>query len=138
MKNIVFLALIACLIGFSSCSEKSEDVVIKVNPLLVYGTYEGTYTNTSGTVGNLTTTTDNNYQVKIVDHGGGNSISIAGANDNNITLVTTTLSTSDGVTYTGSLEDPALNFFSFNVSTKKVKISLYQNNEQKEYEGYKQ
>jgi len=139
MKSITLLGLIVFFIGFSSCEkEKIEEVVYEVNTLLVDGDYSGTYTNVSGEVGSLITTTTNNYQINIVSDPSDNLIYIKGKVDNEIALVTTILSTSDGITYIGSLEDSDMRYFSFNVNTERIELDLYQNDEQKNYDGYKQ
>lgn len=138
MKKILFLAILSTiLIAFSSCSEKSEEVIHKVKPYLVYGDYSGTYTNVSGNIGSLVTTTDNYYKVTILDHGGGNTISVKGSDDSDINLTIITLSTYDGITYTGSSDDPHFRYFSFNVGSENVELKLYHNDEQKEFEGRK-
>lgn len=133
MKKILSaLFLSTLLFAFNSCAEE-EYVTPEVDPALVYGNYSGTYNNS---ISSSNLITHNNYQVAVQSKGG-NSISIEGRFDNNISVFSTTLSTRDGVIYKGSLDHPDLEYFSFNVDTKTLIFRLYQNNEGKSFEGVK-
>lgn len=128
--SVLFFSLF--LITFSSCS-KEEPAIPEVNPSLVHGNYSGTYQNS---ISSSNLIIKNNYQV-MVRSNGGNSVLVEGRLDNDISVFSTTLTTRDGVVYKGTLDHPDLDYFYFNVDTRKLTFTLSQNNEYKSFDGSK-